>query len=368
MNRTLRQTGQHGATFPSPQQSSRAGIWQLAAQRPCPASRGLLLRPLRRLGYTLSEFDFYPEVGLTTLWQPQAVMPEFSWDVVARYDWPTELHKQISVYLGPQKKAVAKRERKRMGLPDDAWYVCLHVRESGFHKDNMVERNATIANYVDAIREITARGGWVVRMGDPTMTRLPPMSKVIDYPFTASKSYAMDLYLISECHFYIGMQSGIYDVAMLFQRPMIITNMASWLYPFPHRSGDIGVLKHIFSRSRQRFLSVREWIAEPFNATSFSLLGDDYVLHENEPAELRNAVREFLDRNADGEPKPLQREYNELRLSRGRALLEQPIVPKDAFWDTHQRYRLASRLDSAFGLISDDYLQKNWARNARNPA
>ena len=188
----------------------------------------ILLRPLRRLGYTLSEFDFYPEVGLTTLWQPQAVMPEFSWDVVAKYDWPTELHKQISVYLGPQKKAVAERERKRMGLPDDAWYVCLHVRESGFHKDNMVERNATIANYVDAIREITAREGWVVRMGDPTMTRLPPMSKVIDYPFTASKSYAMDLYLISECRFYIGMQSGIYDVAMLLQRPMIITNMAGW--------------------------------------------------------------------------------------------------------------------------------------------
>ena len=52
-------------------------------------------------------------------------------------------------------------------------------------------------------------------------------------------------------------------------------------------------------------------MAEPFNATSFSLLGDDYVLHENEPAELRNAVREFLERDGNGEPTPLQREYNE---------------------------------------------------------
>lgn len=350
---------------------SRSSWWHIVGSALVTAYAAIfriLLRPLRRLGYTLSEFDYYPMVGLTTLWQPEPVMPEFSWEVVAQYDWPTELHKKIPVHLAPQKKTVAERERKRMGLPDDAWHVCLHVRESGFHQDDMTERNASIANYVEAIREITSRGGWVIRMGDPTMTRLPPMDQVIDYPFTPSKSYAMDLYLISECRSYIGMQSGIYSIAFMFQRPMILANMASWFYPFPHRSGDVGVLKHVYSKSRQRFLSVREWMMEPFNATSFSLLGNDYVLYENEPAELRATVREFLDRGGNGEPTALQREYTELRLSRGRALLEQPIVPHDAFWDMHQRYRLASQLESAVGLISDDFLQKNWARSARNPS
>ena len=191
------------------------------------------------------------------------------------------------------------------------------------------------------------------------------MERVIDYPFTPSKSYAMDLYLICKCRAYIGMQSGIYDVAMLFQRPMIIANMASWFYPFPHKRGDIGVLKHIYSKSRQRFLSVREWMAEPFNATSFSSLGNDYVLYENDPEELRAAVQEFFDRDGNGDPTLLQHEFNELRLLRGRALLGKPIVADDSFADLHQRYRLASRLESAIGVISDDYLQKNWARDSR---
>lgn len=350
---------------------SRNSVWHVIGSALVTAYAGisrLLLRPLRRLGYPLDADNYYPCVGHTTLWQPAEIMPDFSWDVVARYEWPTELHTKFPIYLSASKKATGARERKRMGLPDDAWFVCLHVRESGWHNDGMVERNASIANYIDAIKEVTARGGWVVRMGDPTMSRLPPMENVIDYPFTPSRSFAMDLYLLSECRAYIGMQSGIYSVACMFQRPMIITNMASWMYPFPHMKGDIGVLKHVYSNSRKRFLSVREWMSEPFHATSFRELGDDYVLYENDREELKAAVREFFDRNGNGEPTPLQREYNELRISRGREIISNPIRPQDGIKDQQQRYRLAAQLESAIGLISEDYLHKNWNRDARNHA
>jgi putative glycosyltransferase (TIGR04372 family) len=230
----------------------------------------------------------------------------------------------------------------------------------------MTERNANILNYTEAIEEVTRRGGWVLRMGDSTMKRLPAMERVIDYPFTASKSYAMDLYLISECRAYIGMQSGIYSIAFMFQRPMILANMASWFYPFPHMKGDIGVLKHVYSKSKKRFLSVREWMSLDLHATSFRELDDDFVLHENDPEELTAAVREFFDRNGNGEPTALQREYNDLRISRGREILSKPIRPQDGIRDQHQRYRLASQLEPAIGLVSDEYLRKNWHRDARN--
>jgi putative glycosyltransferase (TIGR04372 family) len=328
-----------------------------------------IARPFaQRLGYTISDRNLYPFTGFETLWQPKPVMPEFSWDVVAQYNWPTELHKKVPVHLSRQKRAAGQRECERLGLPGDAWYICLHVRESGFHKDTMTERNADILNYLEAIREITDRGGWVVRMGDDTMTRLPTMERVIDHPFTPSKSYAMDIYLMSECRFYIGMQSGIYDLAMLFQRPMILTNMASWLYPFPFKEEDLGLPKHVYSRSRQRFLSVQEWMLEPFNATSFRELGEDYVLYENDPAELRMAVREFLDRGVGIPPTDLQREFNELRRARGREILSQPIYTDNSFLDHHQRYRLASRLDSALGNICAGYLRKNWHCDSMRPA
>lgn len=326
----------------------------------------ILLRPLRRLGYTLDADNYYPGVGHSTLWQPEEVMPDFSWDVVAGYEWPKVLQEPFPVYLSKRKKAEGRRELKRMGLPDDAWFVCLHVREGGWHGDSMTERNSDILNYSEAIEEVTRRGGWVLRMGDSTMKRLPAMERVIDYPFTASKSYAMDLYLLSECRAYIGMQSGIYSIAFMFRRPMILANMASWFYPFPHMKGDIGVLKHVYSKSKKRFLSVREWMSLDLHATSFRELDDDFVLHENDPEELSAAVREFFDRNGNGEPTPLQREYNELRISRGREILSKPIRPQDGIRDQHQRYRLASQLEPAIGLISDEYLRKNWHGDARN--
>jgi putative glycosyltransferase (TIGR04372 family) len=322
----------------------------------------------RRLGYPLSDADIYPCVGNDTIWQPREHMSAFYWDVVDEYDWHAEIHSRIPVYLRLHKKAIAERERERLGLPLDAWFVCLHVRESGFHNDAMTERNANILNYVDAIKEITGRGGWVVRLGDPTMTRLPAMDRVIDYPFTSSKSALMDIYLISECRAYFGMQSGIYDVARLFQRPTILANMASWLYPYPQRSGDVGVLKHVYSKSRQRFLSVTEWMAEPFEAVSYFALGDDYILYENTPEELRTAVKEFFDCDGSGKLTFLQRECHDLWQRRGRAMVENQLIRGNPDADLHNRYRIASYLASACGVISNAYLENNWGRDTTGQA
>lgn len=319
----------------------------------------------RRLGHPLSDADIYPCIGHTTLWQPTETIAEFSWEVVAGYDWPAQLKSPLPIWLSSRKKEVAIRERDRLGLPRDAWFVCLHVREGGFHRDNMVERNADILNYVEAIKEVTGRGGWVVRMGDPTMTRLPAMDRVIDYPFSIARSPLMDIYLIRECRAYIGMPSGILEVATLFHRPTILTNMPSWLWPYPTKWGEVGVFKHVYSKSRQRYLSLREWMDEPFESVSFFALGSDYILVENDAEELRATVQEFFERNGDGEPTPLQRECSNLRLQRGRALVNKPMIIQDAFSDIHNRYRVASHLESAIGVISDAYLKQNWERDSR---
>lgn len=243
----------------------------------------------------------------------------------------------------------------------------MHVREGGFRNDDQrVERNAHIANYIEAIEEITRRGGWVMRMGDATMTKLPVMERVIDYPFTRFKSALMDVYLVSQCRFYIGMPSGILDMALLFQRPMITMNMSSWLFPFPQKQCDICLFKHVYSKSRNRFLSIREWLTEPFEAVWFLTLGDDYVFHENDAQELKAVVKEFLDRGDNWESTPLQRQFSELRVRNGRKLISESSIAGNVFDDMHQRYRLASRLDSAVGMVGAEFLQQNWESDARN--
>jgi len=271
-----------------------------------------------------------------------------------------------------------------MGLPENAWFVCLHVRQSGFRDSDVYketdaydERNASIINYIGAIEEITNRGGWVIRMGDASMTRLPAMERVIDYPFTKAKSALMDVYLISQCRLYIGMMSGIYDVARLLQCPMIMTNMNNWMWTFPILRCDLGVTKHIYSKSRQRFLTLREWLYEPWASVSYShALGEDYVFYENTPDELRAVVREFFDRGNDWKQTQLQREFNETRILRGKELLSERLFsPKDVTfnyrknvvdYDLVERYRLTSRLESAVGNLGTEFLEQNWDFDVTN--
>ena len=57
-----------------------------------------------------------------------------------------------------------------LGVPDGAWYVGLHVREGGYHAedtgDKSRHRNAQIEDYFPAIKAVTDRGGYVIRLGD----------------------------------------------------------------------------------------------------------------------------------------------------------------------------------------------------------
>lgn len=325
----------------------------------------------RRLffGVHLNNVYRVPTIGGNTLWQPDWV-PGFSWDIVNSYGWQKQLEAPLEIFIGAKKRALAELRRKQMGLPDDVWFVCLHVRESGFHKDTHLERNASIFNYIGAIEEVTSRGGWVVRMGDASMTKLPAMERVIDYPFTEAKSALMDVYLISQSRLYIGMPSGIMDVAILFQRPMIMTNMANWLHPLPILKGSLAVLKHIYSKSKGRYLTIPEWLDESWTAVSYLGMGDDYVLCENTPDELRDVVQEFFARGDEWEPTPLQRLFNEARSRRGREIISeqiffagntQPCFRKNiADYDLFQRYRLAARLDSSLGTLGAKFLQQNW--------
>ncbi|MBI2789651.1 MAG: TIGR04372 family glycosyltransferase [Elusimicrobia bacterium] len=313
----------------------------------------------------------HPNLGNTTLWMPTAQPAEFHWGAVDAFDWPQQIQKPLSVGMRPDKRALAHAIRLEMGIPEDAWFVGLHVRERGFYNptEEITCRNATIANYIPAIREITDRGGWVVRLGDKTMTPLPPMERVIDYPHTRFKSDLMDMHLIGECRFYIGIPSGILDTAFLFQRPTLIMNMTTTALAYPRRRGDRGIMKHIYSKSKKRFFSVKEILESPWETQIFYTLGDDIEMFENSPEELREAVVEFMRNLDDGidAPTPLQAEANRIRIEHGRQLLSR-VLFADHYVDMHNRYRLASRLESSAGSLSQTFLEKHWTTSGRNVA
>ena len=193
----------------------------------------------------------------------------------------------------------------RLGLPQDAWYVCLHVREAGFwqHLDNQNPntRDANIDTYLPAIRSITARGGWVIRMGDPSMKPLPPMEHVVDYAHSPSKSEWLDVFLLASCRFFLGLNSGPAFIPPIFGVPCALTNWSPIAIPSWYGK-DIWIPKLFWSKKERRHLALDE-------ISSAGLSHQDYrqqyesrgvALQDNTAEEINELVLEMLDRLAGG--------------------------------------------------------------------
>lgn len=129
------------------------------------------------------------------------------------------------LYLDDAQVVAGRALARIIGLPEGAPFVCLHVREGGYHGDaSHRQRFFRMADYLPAIRAVTDRGDWVVRLGDPSMSPLPPLPRVIDYALSPARTPALDVYLAAQCRFFIGTNSGPMFMPHLFGRPALITN------------------------------------------------------------------------------------------------------------------------------------------------
>ena len=318
-------------------------------------------RPLR-----LSEDFIVPNLGQWNLWVPEGAST-FSRAAVEPYDWATQFATHLPVSLPAGHDQEAGEIRAQMGLPPTAWFVCVHVREGGLYGDHESAyfRNACIDNYLPAFAAITKRGGWVVRLGDQTMRRRPALEHVIDYAHSRAKSDLMDVYLIKECSLYIGAQSGIWDVANLFQKPILMPNMCEWSVCFPPRAGDLGIVKHLWSKSERRYLSMQDLLARSGRWGHSMSLDEDLVFHENSPAEICSLVEEYYSQDRQRGWSPLQAECHARRVEAIYNVLESvKIWPRDSD-DVYNKFRLAFRLEACRGAISDSFLQANWEVSSR---
>lgn len=189
---------------------------------------------------------------------------------------------------------------RRAGIPRDAWFVALHVREGtydGRHAGMHGVHNAHLASYLPAIAEITRRGGWVIRMGDPSMTPLPRLPNVIDYCHSDLRADWMDIFIAAECRFMLGSGSGPVFIPPIYGVPSVITN---W-WPPAHRplhTFDIFVPKLARRLGQGSYLTLTESLQEPFSYCHSSryLAELGVYVEDADPDLICAAVAEMLDR------------------------------------------------------------------------
>jgi putative glycosyltransferase (TIGR04372 family) len=119
-------------------------------------------------------------------------------------------------------------ELAKIGIPKGAWFVCIHAREGGYSSiDESIQkhRNSTPALLMPAIHEIIKNGGYVVRLGDPSMKKLQNHHKLIDYAHHPMRSDRLDLILCAKAKFFFGNTSGIWALSSIFKVPCITCNV-----------------------------------------------------------------------------------------------------------------------------------------------
>ena len=200
---------------------------------------------------------------------------------------------------------LVRNQQMAWGMADDDWFICLHVRSAGFYAEGMGTaqdfRNTPIEDYYPMIQSILDAGGWVVRMGDPSMPSLDASRfgalgfRVIDYAHAPEREPALDVALCATCRLFLSTNSGLHAVAHAFGRSICGVN-------FPINKGtpcfaeDVFIPQRYFSRSLGRALTLKEILSSDlvYANHNFHLQRAEVELRRNKPSDIVEAVREAL--------------------------------------------------------------------------
>lgn len=187
---------------------------------------------------------------------------------------------------------------RELGMPQGAWFVCVHCREEGYIPGGGIHRNANINNYFLVMEAIVERGGWVIRVGDPTMENIPQMYHVIDYAHLDIKSDWMDIFLCATCKFFLGSTSGLFCLSSIFGVPVVFANTSPISQVLPYGPCDIGIPKFVWSIKNERYLSFKEVFSSSIGNffLDYKYLEAGVTVIDNSPEDIKDVAMEMLDR------------------------------------------------------------------------
>ncbi len=209
-----------------------------------------------------------------------------------------------------------------LGMPPGSWFVCVHSRDGYYslHDEHLHSfRNSSIKNYLLAMEAIVERGGWCVRVGEPTPDPLPFMKGVIDYANSGNKSGSMDIFLCANCRFFLGNSSGLYLASTIFGVPSALANLIPISAALPVGHNDLGIPKMLRSKETGELLHYGEILQTAVANFRFAWQYEKagISVEENSPEDIRNLSLEMLDRLlgqdiSDREEEKLQDKFHQL--------------------------------------------------------
>ena len=235
------------------------------------------------------------------------------------------------IQFTPEEDTRGEAGLRAMGIPIDAMFVCLNVRDGAYLAEQLGVgssdlfnyhnyRDSDVQNYMLAAETLADRGFFVIRMGANVHAAINNTHpKVIDYATNGMRSDFMDIYLGAKCHFTISTGSGWDSIPEIQRRPIVYVNYGPVGYLSTFRNLSISIVKHHSFLEENRELTLSEIFT---HGVGFCMKTSDYEtkgvdLIENTPEEIRDVTIEMAERLNDTwqehpEDEALQQRFCEL--------------------------------------------------------
>lgn len=229
--------------------------------------------------------------------------------------WRRDADRDIHGLLGrmqPHLNFTAEEEHlgrellRKLGIPEGSPFVCFHARDSAY-LDTVYPngnwryhdyRDSSIDNFVPAVEELTRRGYFAIRLGAVVKKGLTATNPwILDYA-TNGRSEFMDIFLSAKCSFFLGDNSGLSTLPMIFRRPRAIVNFLPLEYAWTWSATDLFIPRMLWLREERRLLTFREilnsGVGRFFRTEQYEQSGIEVV--ENDPAEIMAVAVEIDER------------------------------------------------------------------------
>jgi putative glycosyltransferase (TIGR04372 family) len=308
-------------------------------------------------------YYYRPMIGQDIIWRPDPNTLKYNFKLLKKNSWNKDINK-FEFKIPKKIDEEYKKNLEKIGLPKNSWFVCLHCRSADYRGDLDNPFNINIETYYPTIKYITEKkGGYVVILGDEEFKDVNLFKNVINYPKSKFKSLIMDFIIIKYSLFYIGGGSGPTDIAIIQKKKYLLTNMQSWIYGLGRYNNSITLLKHAYSISQKRFLSIREMLSSKYKISE-SKDGwncKDWIMHSNSKEEILAAAKEMFLRKT--KITKLQKKFKEkIKKSYFNAVTYFKFDSENELENVNYWYRM-SKTNNWFNLkgnLSETFLKKNW--------
>jgi len=217
--------------------------------------------------------------------------------------------------VGPQIKFTSEEDDlgakylHKIGLPKNAKFVCVQVRDSAHDaKLNPVGlapsynefRNSDITSYIPAFEFLAEKGYWVIRMGKVTANRLQTGNpRIFDYSNSGERTEFLDVWLCFNCSFMISSGSGIDALAAIARKPIVCVDCLAYLDITYFFRNSLIIFKHLCEGKTGRRLSLQEIIdteSQSYYKSSDFYRSRGIEWRPNTSLEIEDAVREMVAR------------------------------------------------------------------------